>query len=166
MDPVEQTVLANEQVVNGKGWRSGAVVERKKLSQWFFDITRFSDDLLKGLEKLDGWPEKVKTMQKNWIGKSTGCEIRFSISSENSSINVFTTRPDTIFGASFIALSVDHPLCKKFLQDPDFKKSSKKIVLKLVQQKKLWLMLIKMVTIQIYLHLIHSSKIKSYRFIS
>ncbi len=121
-DPVEQTVLANEQVVNGKGWRSGAVVERKKLSQWFFDITRFSDDLLKGLEKLDGWPEKVKTMQKNWIGKSTGCEIRFSISSENSSINVFTTRPDTIFGASFIALSVDHPLCKKFLQDPDFKK--------------------------------------------
>ena len=74
---LNRQVLANEQVVNGKGWRSGAVVERKKLSQWFFDITRFSEELLKGLEKLDGWPDKVKTMQKNWIGKSTGCEIKF-----------------------------------------------------------------------------------------
>ena len=113
-DPVEQTVLANEQVVNGKGWRSGAVVERKKLSQWFFDITKFSNDLLKGLGDLDYWPEKVKTMQKNWIGKSIGCEIQFKIEGENKKINVFTTRPDTIFGASFLAVSVDHPICENF----------------------------------------------------
>ena len=78
-DPVEKTVLANEQVINGKGWRSNAIVERKKLSQWFFNITKFSDELLNDLEKLDGWPEKVKLMQKNWIGKSFGCEINFQI---------------------------------------------------------------------------------------
>ena len=111
-DPVEQTVLANEQVVNGRGWRSGAIVERKKLSQWFFDITRFSEDLLKGLDELTGWPEKVKAMQKNWIGRSVGCEIKFKIKGEKNYINVFTTRPDTIFGASFLAVSVDHPICK------------------------------------------------------
>ncbi len=119
-DPVEETVLANEQVVNGKGWRSGAVVERKKLSQWFFDITKFSEDLLKGLEELNNWPEKVKTMQKNWIGKSVGCEIKFKIEEENQKINVFTTRPDTIFGASFLAVSVDHPICNKFLKDKKY----------------------------------------------
>ena len=119
-DPVEQTVLANEQVVNGKGWRSGAVVERKKLSQWFFDITKFSEDLLAGLEELDNWPGKVKLMQKNWIGKSFGCEINFKIESESELINVFTTRPDTIFGASFIAVSSDHPICKKFFNDKNF----------------------------------------------
>ena len=119
-DPVEQTVLANEQVINGKGWRSGAVVERKKLSQWFFDITKFSDDLLKGLDELDSWPEKVKIMQKNWIGKSIGCEINFKIEGENKNINVFTTRPDTIFGASFLAVSVDHPICAKFLKDEKY----------------------------------------------
>ena len=113
-DPVEETVLANEQVVNGKGWRSGAVVERKKLSQWFFDITGFSDELLNGLDNLKSWPEKVKTMQKNWIGKSVGCEIKFRIKDAKQDINVFTTRPDTIFGASFLAVSVDHPICKKF----------------------------------------------------
>ena len=119
-DPVEQTVLANEQVVNGKGWRSGAMVERKKLSQWFFDITKFSNDLLQGLDDLDNWPEKVKIMQKNWIGKSTGCEINFKIEGENKLINVFTTRPDTIFGASFLAVSVDHPICEKFLKDEKY----------------------------------------------
>ncbi len=119
-DPVEQTVLANEQVVNGKGWRSGAVVERKKLSQWFFDISKFSDDLLKGLDELNNWPEKVKIMQKNWIGKSIGCEINFEIQGENKKINVFTTRPDTIFGASFLAVSVDHPICEKFLKNDKF----------------------------------------------
>ena len=119
-DPVEQTVLANEQVVNGKGWRSGAVVERKKLSQWFFDTTKFSEDLLAGLEELDNWPEKVKLMQKNWIGKSFGCEINFKIESQSELINVFTTRPDTIFGASFIAVSSDHPICKKFFNDKNF----------------------------------------------
>ena len=79
-DPVEKTVLANEQVINGKGWRSNAIVERKKLSQWFFNITKFSDELLNDLSLLDGWPEKVKLMQKNWIGKSFGCEINFTIS--------------------------------------------------------------------------------------
>ncbi len=119
-DPVEQTVLANEQVVNGKGWRSGAIVERKKLSQWFFDITKFSEDLLGGLDKLKNWPEKVKTMQKNWIGKSTGCEIKFDIIGNSEKINVFTTRPDTIFGASFLAVSVDHPICNNFLDDKKY----------------------------------------------
>ena len=119
-DPVEQTVLANEQVINGKGWRSGAVVERKKLSQWFFDITKFSEDLLEGLDELNSWPEKVKTMQKNWIGKSVGCEIKFEIEGQNKKVNIFTTRPDTIFGASFLAVSVDHPICIKFLNDEKF----------------------------------------------
>ena len=121
-DPIEKTVLANEQVINGKGWRSNAVVERKKLSQWFFNITKFSDTLLNDLEKLDGWPEKVKLMQKNWIGKSYGCEINFEVENMDQSINIFTTRPDTIFGASFIALSVDHPLNEKFKNTQDFKK--------------------------------------------
>ena len=119
-DPIEKTVLANEQVINGKGWRSGASVERKKLSQWFFNITEFSSDLLESLEDLDGWPNKVKTMQVNWIGKSYGCEIDFKISDKNEKIKVFTTRPDTIFGASFIALSSDHPLSSRFNDNKDF----------------------------------------------
>tara|TARA_B100001057_G_scaffold10225_1_gene9720 strand:+ start:905 stop:3415 length:2511 start_codon:yes stop_codon:yes gene_type:complete len=120
-DPVEKTVLANEQVINGKGWRSNAVVERKKLSQWFFNITKFADDLLVDLEKLKGWPDKVKLMQKNWIGKSYGCELDFQINGEKNKIKVFTTRPDTIFGASFLALSSEHPLSKNFLNDNKFK---------------------------------------------
>ena len=124
-DPVEKTVLANEQVINGKGWRSNAVVERKKLSQWFFNITKFSDQLLKDLENLDGWPEKVKLMQKNWIGKSIGCELDFKIESLNKNLRIFTTRPDTIFGASFIAISTDHDICKNFNEKPDFKKFQK-----------------------------------------
>ena len=119
-DPVENTVLANEQVINGKGWRSNATVERKKLSQWFFNITKFSNELLNDLEKLVGWPEKVKLMQKNWIGKSFGCEINFKVIESDEIINVFTTRPDTIFGASFLALSADHPLSKKFNENKDF----------------------------------------------
>ncbi len=121
-DPVERTVLANEQVINGKGWRSNAIVERKKLSQWFFNITKFSEDLLNDLEKLIGWPEKVKLMQKNWIGKSFGCTIDFKVDNNKDQITVFTTRPDTIFGASFIALSVDHPLSKNFKEIDEFKK--------------------------------------------
>ncbi len=124
-DPVENTVLANEQVIDGKGWRSNATVERKKLSQWFFNITKFSDELLDDLETLSGWPEKVKLMQKNWIGKSIGCEINFQIDKENEKIMIFTTRPDTIFGASFLALSVDHPLSKKFENNPSFAKFKK-----------------------------------------
>ena len=118
-DPAEGTVLANEQVINGRGWRSNAIVERKKLSQWFFNITKFTDELLNDLESLEGWPEKVKLMQKNWIGKSIGCEIIFEISNKKK-INIFTTRPDTIFGASFLALSVDHPLSEDFKTNPKF----------------------------------------------
>ena len=121
-DPAEQTVLANEQVIDGKGWRSETVVERKKLSQWFFNIKKFSQNLLDELEKLKNWPEKVKLMQKNWIGKSFGCEINFKIKNYTKlkKIKVFTTRPDTIFGASFIALSIDHPLAKNFEKNKDF----------------------------------------------
>ena len=121
-DPVEKTVLANEQVINGKGLRSDATVERKKLSQWFFNITKFSDELLNGLDSLKGWPEKVKIMQKNWIGKSFGCEIEFKIKSTDEKIKIFTTRPDTIFGATFLALSADHQLSKKFIKNFEFKK--------------------------------------------
>ena len=124
-DPVENTVLANEQVINGRGWRSNAVVERKKLSQWFFNITKFSNELLNDLENLTGWPEKVKLMQKNWIGKSFGCEINFEIDNSKEKINIFTTRPDTIFGASFIALSVDHPLSNNYKDDKNFQKFKK-----------------------------------------
>ena len=105
-DPVEQTVLANEQVIEGKGWRSGAIVQRKKLSQWVFNITKFADELLSDLELLKEWPEKVKLMQKNWIGKSVGCEVDFEIFEKNDKIKIFTTRPDTIFGASFLAISM------------------------------------------------------------
>ncbi len=119
-DPVEKTVLANEQVINGRGWRSNAIVERKKLSQWFFNITKFAEPLLKDLEKLQGWPSKVKLMQKNWIGKSYGCEINFQILNKKEKVKVFTTRPDTIFGASFIALSSDHPLSNEFIDQKEF----------------------------------------------
>ena len=119
-DPVENTVLANEQVINGRGWRSNALVERKKLSQWFFNITKFSDELLNELENLSGWPEKVKLMQKNWIGKSLGCIINFELEKNNEKIKVFTTRPDTIFGATFIALSVDHKISDLFKGKKDF----------------------------------------------
>ena len=121
-DPIDETVLANEQVIDGKGWRSGATVERKKLNQWFFKISKFSEDLLEGLDTLDNWPKKVKTMQKNWIGKSFGCEIDFKIESEHTigSIKCFTTRPDTLFGFSFLAISVDHPISKFYENDKDF----------------------------------------------
>ena len=120
-DPVEQTVLANEQVIDGKGWRSGEKVERKKLSQWFFNIKKFSQDLLDELEKLKNWPQKVRLMQKNWIGKSYGCEINFETnSSKLNKIKVYTTRPDTIFGASFIAISVDHEISKNFENNKEF----------------------------------------------
>ena len=121
-DPAEQTVLANEQVIDGKGWRSGIAVERKKLSQWFFNIKKFSQNLLDELKKLKNWPDKVKLMQKNWIGKSYGCEIDFKIDRKNKlrKIKIFTTRPDTIFGASFIALSLDHPATKIFEKNSNF----------------------------------------------
>ncbi len=129
-DPVDQTVLANEQVINGRGWRSNAIVERKKLSQWFFNISKFSNELLEDLDKLSEWPEKVKLMQKNWIGKSVGCEIDFNIEETKKSVKIFTTRPDTIFGATFLAVSMDHPLCKgleKQKNFEDFKKKSSQV---------------------------------------
>src|SRR6056300_1335553 len=121
-DPVDQTVLANEQVIDGKGWRSGAQVERKKLNQWFFNISKFSDDLLKSLDDLELWPNKVKIMQKNWIGKSFGCEIDFKIKDNQDikEIKCYTTRPDTLYGMSFIAVSVDHPLSKLYENDNNF----------------------------------------------
>ena len=126
-DPIDETVLANEQVIDGKGWRSGALVERRKLNQWFFNITKFSNELLESLEDLNDWPKKVKIMQKNWIGKSIGCEVTFKI--ENSKnikeIECFTTRPDTLFGMSFIAVSIDHPISKFYENDENFIKFKK-----------------------------------------
>jgi len=121
-DPIDETVLANEQVINGKGWRSGALVERKKLNQWFFNISKFSEDLLSNLGELEEWPNKVKVMQKNWIGKSFGCEVDFKIEGDLpiNKIKCFTTRPDTLFGFSFLALSSDHPLSKHFTDNPEF----------------------------------------------
>jgi leucyl-tRNA synthetase len=117
-DPVDMTVLANEQVIDGRGWRSGAIVERRKLSQWFFKITQFADELLAGLDTLDRWPEKVRLMQKNWIGKSEGLRFQFTLSNSEK-LDVFTTRPDTLFGASFVALSPDHPLTQELAKkDP------------------------------------------------
>ncbi|PXW67607.1 leucyl-tRNA synthetase [Blastomonas natatoria] len=109
-DPVDQTVLANEQVIDGKGWRSGAQVERRKLSQWFLKITDFADELLEGLDTLEDWPEKVRSMQANWIGKSQGLTFSFTLSGSAGTIPVYSTRPDTIFGASFVAIAADHPL--------------------------------------------------------
>ena len=121
-DPVDETVLANEQVIDGKGWRSGATVERKKLSQWFFNISKFSQNLIDGLKKLDQWPNKVKVMQKNWIGKSFGCEIDFETEGNLpvKKIKCFTTRPDTLFGFSFLALSVDHEISTFYKNNEDF----------------------------------------------
>jgi leucyl-tRNA synthetase len=114
-DPVDNTVLANEQVIDGRGWRSGAVVEQRELTQWFFRITAYADDLLSEVQKLERWPEKVRTMQANWIGKSEGLQLTFHFAGTapkgfDAGIDVFTTRPDTLFGASFVALSPDHPL--------------------------------------------------------
>jgi leucyl-tRNA synthetase len=120
-DPIDNTVLANEQVIDGKGWRSGAIVEKKKLSQWFLNITKYSDKLLDSLKQLKGWPEKVKLMQKNWIGRSEGCEINFASDCKDLEIKIFTTRPDTIFGASFIAIAPDHPFTENFKNDVKFK---------------------------------------------
>jgi leucyl-tRNA synthetase len=120
-DPIDNTVLANEQVIDGKGWRSGAIVEKKKLSQWFLNITKYSDQLLDSLEQLKGWPEKVKLMQKNWIGRSEGCEINFVTDCKDLELKIFTTRPDTIFGASFIAIAPDHPFTENFKNDENYK---------------------------------------------
>jgi leucyl-tRNA synthetase len=118
-DPVENTVLANEQVIDGRGWRSGAPVERRKLAQWFLKITHYADDLLDSLKTLERWPEKVLTMQDRWIGRSDGARVRFRLAGRQDRVEVFTTRPDTLFGASFLALAPDHPLAGELkAQDP------------------------------------------------
>ncbi len=114
-DPVDMTVLANEQVIDGRGWRSGALVEKRKLSQWFLKITDFAEELLEGLGSLDKWPDKVRLMQENWIGKSQGATLRFA-GTDGVSVEVFTTRPDTIFGASFVAIAAEHPLALELAQ--------------------------------------------------
>ena len=143
-DPVDETVLANEQVIDGKGWRSGAEVEKRKLKQWFLKITDYAEELLKGTEKLDGWPEQVKTMQKNWIGKSEGMQFTFKLKNMEESVEVYTTRPDTIMGVSFLALSTNHALAigasesdssiQKFIED---QKKSKVAEADLAKQEKL-----------------------------
>jgi leucyl-tRNA synthetase len=112
-DPVDQTILANEQVVNGRGWRSGALVERREIPQWFFKITAYAEELLNDLDTLPGWPEQVKTMQRNWIGRSEGVEIPFDVATTSEQLTVFTTRPDTLFGITYLAIAPQHPLAKK-----------------------------------------------------
>ena len=121
-DPIDQTVLANEQVIDGKGWRTGATVEQKTLSQWFFKTTHYAEELLSDLDRLTLWPEKVKVMQKNWIGKSIGAEIDFQIKGLEKKIKIFTTRPDTIYGASFIAVSVNHKIVLELLDKSEVQK--------------------------------------------
>jgi leucyl-tRNA synthetase len=112
-DPVDQCVLANEQVIDGRGWRSGALVEQRELAQWFIKITAYAEELLQDLDQLDGWPEQVKTMQKNWIGRSEGVEIRFDIAGNGSSLSVYTTRPDTLYGVTYLAVAAQHPLAQQ-----------------------------------------------------
>src|SRR5688572_17698677 len=112
-DPVDQTVLANEQVIDGRGWRSGALVERRRIPQWFIKITAYADELLADLDKLDGWPERVRVMQQNWIGRSEGLEFEFKVAGSNDVITVYTTRPDTIMGVTYCAIAAQHPLALK-----------------------------------------------------
>ncbi|WP_370259376.1 leucine--tRNA ligase, partial [Idiomarina sp.] len=112
-DPVDQTVLANEQVIDGRGWRSGAKVEQKEIPQWFIKITDYADELLDDLDQLDGWPEQVKAMQRNWIGRSEGLEIEFKVANSDQSLSVYTTRPDTIYGVTYMGLAAQHPLARE-----------------------------------------------------
>ena len=116
-DPVDQTVLANEQVIDGRGWRSDALVERREIPQWFMKITAYADELLEYLDKLDGWPNSVKTMQRNWIGRSEGIELAFDVEGEGEPLTVFTTRPDTLLGVTYMAVAAEHPLAQKAAAD-------------------------------------------------
>ena len=116
-DPVDQTVLANEQVIDGRGWRSGALVERRRIPQWFIKITAYADELLEDLDKLDGWPERVRTMQHNWIGRSEGLEFEFKVANSDAVMTVYTTRPDTLMGVTYVAVAAQHPLALKAAQD-------------------------------------------------
>jgi leucyl-tRNA synthetase len=112
-DPVDQTVLANEQVVDGRGWRSGAIVERREIPQWFLKITAYAEELLTALDRLTGWPEQVRTMQRNWIGRSEGVEVQFQVDGSDEPLSVFTTRPDTLMGVTFISVATEHPLVRE-----------------------------------------------------
>ena len=112
-DPVDQTVLANEQVIDGRGWRSDALVERREIPQWFMKITAYADELLAELDRMPGWPESVKTMQRNWIGRSEGIELSFDVPGEDEPLSVYTTRPDTLMGVTYMAVAAEHPLAKK-----------------------------------------------------
>ena len=112
-DPVDQTVLANEQVIDGRGWRSGALVEKKEIPQWFVKITQYAEELLQDLTPLSGWPDAVKTMQQNWIGKSKGLTVKFKVSNQDENIEVFTTRPDTLYGVTYLAIAAEHPLAEQ-----------------------------------------------------
>ena len=116
-DPIDQTVLANEQVIDGRGWRSGALVEKREIPQWFLRITDYAQELLDGLDALPGWPEPVKTMQRNWIGRSEGLEINFRVDGEDEPLSVYTTRPDTLMGVTFISIAAEHPLALKAAQE-------------------------------------------------
>ncbi|MFN7782754.1 MAG: leucine--tRNA ligase [Lysobacterales bacterium] len=116
-DPIDQTVLANEQVIDGRGWRSGAVVEKREIPQWFLRITAYADELLEGLDTLEGWPEAVKTMQRNWIGRSEGLEIQFGVEGTDEPLTVFTTRPDTLMGVTFVTVAAEHPLALDAAKD-------------------------------------------------
>src|SRR3569623_1209923 len=115
-DPVDQTVLANEQVIDGRGWRTGALVEKREIPQWFLKITDYAQELLAGLDTLPGWPEAVTTMQRNWLGRSEGLEFHFAVVGVAVPLTVFTTRPDTLFGVSFVSIAVEHPLALKAAQ--------------------------------------------------
>ncbi|MDO8955032.1 MAG: leucine--tRNA ligase [Gammaproteobacteria bacterium] len=116
-DPVDMTVLANEQVIDGRGWRSGAIVEKKYIPQWFLKITAYAEELINDLDKLEGWPEQVKTMQRNWIGRSEGADIQFKVQNQAEALTIYTTRPDTIFGVSYLALASEHPLVQAAAKD-------------------------------------------------
>jgi len=116
-DPVDQTVLANEQVIDGRGWRSGAIVERKEIPQWFIKITDYAEELLNDLDQLEGWPEQVKTMQRNWIGRSEGVEMTFQVADSDESFDIYTTRPDTLYGVTYVALAAQHPLALAAAKD-------------------------------------------------
>jgi leucyl-tRNA synthetase len=115
-DPVDNTVLANEQVIDGRGWRSGALIEKRDIPQYFMKITDYAEDLLNDLEQLDGWPEQVRTMQANWIGRSEGLQIEFAIADSDQALSVYTTRPDTLMGVSYVAVAAEHPLALKAAQ--------------------------------------------------
>ena len=121
-DPVDQTVLANEQVVDGKGWRSGAPVEKRDIEQWFIRITDYAQELLDDIEKLDAWPEQVRTMQRNWIGRSEGVEMAFGIEGSSETLEIYTTRPDTLMGVTYVAVATEHPLAARAAKsNPDLR---------------------------------------------